>query len=593
MPPSTVAVIVMGFPAPQGAAAKGAAPKGAALFTKVVVAFCAVLVPLYLLGSLIYLAGAEALRNRLLQAELSQLQSSAHRLDQEYEHVATLQENYVENYRLRRFAVASGIMTTYDRVESMLAIQDDLTLLCAASPIVADATVDFPALGRRISRSRADSYTPAPGGVWQGGPRFMAQRLELSTVYPPNAATAGVQFVLSITLDAAQINGMIAGSTLSSSGQVFFTDDAGAIVSGRPRSEEQARAIREAVAGAAGASSRQFSRAIGGTAYLVSLVRLESAPGWLASISPEWEILGPLGGYRRWFWALTAVTLCLGGLFAFWISSAVRRPIAKLMGGFREVEAGDLGVQLSWGSKDEFGYLFAQFNAMAASLDATLRRCVEQESLARHAELLQLQSQIKPHFLYNSIYHIYRMARDEDVPRIERYAQHLGSYFEFITRGAGEDTSLAEEARHAGNYSEVQRIRFQDRITVDLGEVPERLKSLRVPRLIVQPLLENAYNHGLKDVVANGVLVVRYRDEGSLAAVTVEDNGKGMTAEEMARLCALVAGGAPPNGVAATGIMNIHRRLALRFGPPAGVRLEPSTMGGLKVSLILPAPEAA
>ena len=569
------------------------APRGAPLFTKVVLAFCAVLVPLYLLGSLIYLAGAQALRNRLLQAEVSQLQTAAHRLEQEYEHVATMQRNYVENFGLRRFAVASGIMTTYDRMQSILAVQDDLTLLCAASPIVADATVDFPLLGRRVSRSQADSYPPEAGRVWNGGPQFLPRTLELRTVYPSNAAVAGVQFVLSITLDASQVAAIIASSTLSPSGQAFLTDASGAVLFGKPREPVGARSIQDAVSRAVGTRTGQVSIRAGRTAYLVSVVPVEGMSVWLTSVSPEWETLGPLSGYRRWFWALTALTAGLGGLFAFWISSAVRRPLAKLMGGFREVEAGDLGVQLSWEHRDEFGYLFARFNAMAASLDATLRRCIEQESLARHAELLQLQSQINPHFLFNSIYHIYRMAKDEDVPRIERYASHLGSYFEFITRGAGEDTSLAEEARHAGNYSEVQRIRFEDRISVDLGEVPERLRPLRVPRLIVQPLLENAYNHGLKDVVANGVVVVRYRDEGELAAVTVEDNGSGMTREELDRLSALLQIDSIPTGTAATGILNIHRRLALRFGPPGGVRLECSPLGGLRVSLLIPLREAA
>ena len=349
--------------------------------------------------------------------------------------------------------------------------------------------------------------------------------------------------------------------------------------------------LTAAVRGATGPTV-QVQRTIGKADMLIGAVRADHFQGWAATVAPASDVLGPLTRYRIWFWALTALTVALGGLFAFWVSSAVRGPVARLMEGFHGVEAGDLTVNLPRSARDEFGYLFDHFNAMVRSLDSTLKRCIEQESLARRAELAQLQAQISPHFLYNSIYHIYRMAKDADFDTIERYALHLGSYYEFVTRGGAEETFLEDEARHALSYSEVQRIRFRGRITAELGEVPPRIARLRVPRLVVQPLIENAYNHGLRDVAANGVVVVRYGDDGTFASVTVEDNGRGMSGDELDRLNALLGGPGSAEGAARSGLANISRRLALRYGAGAGLRADRSPLGGFRVTLSIPCAEA-
>ncbi len=572
------------------------APKGAVLFVKVLLAFCAVLVPLYVLAIFIYLAGTDALRTRLLEADLFRLQSAVKQLEQEYEHVATIQTEYVENYHLKRFAIASGIMTAYDRAQAILAIQDDLTLLCGASPLVADAIVDFPLARERISRRGVDAIpageraAPVPASA---GPAFQPDRLELRTVYPPNYPRADVQFVLVIAFATGQIQDILAGSSLSPRGKSYLVDDEGKTLSARARDNGEESAIASVVRGAPAVPSRQARVSVGPVDSVITAVRADHFQGWAATVAPAGDILGPLTRYRTWFWALTVVTIVLGVLFAFWVSSAVRGPLARLMEGFRGVEAGDLKVHLPRSHKDEFGYLFDHFNAMVRSLDSTLQRCVEQESLARHAELAQLQAQISPHFLYNSIYHIYRMAKDEDFDAIEHYALHLGSYYEFITRGIDDDASLEEEARHALSYSEVQRIRFKGRIAVDLGDVPPKIVKLRVPRLVVQPLIENAYNHGLKDVPAGGVVRVRYHDGGGCASVTVEDNGQGMSTEEITRLNTLLRASGGAAGAALSGLANISRRLVIRFGAGAGVRVDHSSLGGFKVSLVIPLGEAA
>jgi two-component system sensor histidine kinase YesM len=355
-----------------------------------------------------------------------------------------------------------------------------------------------------------------------------------------------------------------------------------------------ALAVREAAAVVRDAKSidaTQVTRRVGGSPWLMTAARVPSFSAWVLGASPALEVFGPLLGYRTWFWVLTGLTVALGGLFAAWISAAVRRPVVRLMEGFTKVEAGDLAVELAKQRDDEFGYLYDHFNAMVRSLDATMRRCVEQESLARHAELAQLQSQINPHFLYNSIYHIYRMAKSEDYESIERYALHLGSYYEFVTRSATDETYLEEEARHARNYVEVQRTRFRDRIRVDIADVPESICRLRVPRLIVQPLVENAYNHGLKETTADGVLLVRYLELGSVGGVTVEDNGRSLSDAELEKLARLISQADRGDGSPVSGIVNIHRRLRLRFGPSSGVRVERSSLGGLKVTLLVPLPE--
>jgi two-component system sensor histidine kinase YesM len=161
----------------------------------------------------------------------------------------------------------------------------------------------------------------------------------------------------------------------------------------------------------------------------------------------------------------------------------------------------------------------------------------------------------------------------------------LARYYRFINKETSLDVSLADEVAHMENYIEIQQLRFGDKITVVKEPVPESVARIKVPKLILQPIIENAYNYGLKDKLDNGLLSIRYQLEGSLLSIIIEDNGGNMTAEklEQIRLQSHTYEGDARNHA----VTNIQRRLMLAFGEHCGVTLEIGASGGLLVKLLI------
>ncbi|MCX7657034.1 MAG: histidine kinase, partial [Treponemataceae bacterium] len=161
------------------------------------------------------------------------------------------------------------------------------------------------------------------------------------------------------------------------------------------------------------------------------------------------------------------------------------------------MEEGDLKTRIEYERKDEFGYLFHSFNRMVDKLDELVNQVYVAKILAQKAELKQLQAQINPHFLYNSFFTLQRTIIGEDIDKAALYAEKLGSYFKYITRNRQEEVALEKEVEHARIFTDIQSMRFSRRIKIEFGCLPEECRDWIVPRLILQPLLENAFEHGL------------------------------------------------------------------------------------------------
>ncbi len=281
------------------------------------------------------------------------------------------------------------------------------------------------------------------------------------------------------------------------------------------------------------------------------------------------------------------ILLVMGGMFGLlvaWANRSISKPVYKIMHAFEQLQSGDLDVRIYHDKRDEFSYLYESFNLAGEKLKELVENSKEQAVLLQKAEQLQLQSQINPHFLYNSFYSIKFLAKSEACEQIEALATALAQYYRFLNKETAQAIPLQTEAAHMENYIEIQQMRFGDRISVALAPVPEEAATHKVPKLILQPIIENAYNHGLKDTLANGLLKVSYRLEAERLLIIVEDNGK-FPPEQLEPLRARLRA---YEGEAANHAMaNIDRRLALAYGSDCGVFLAVSPMGGLQVTLKL------
>ena len=200
---------------------------------------------------------------------------------------------------------------------------------------------------------------------------------------------------------------------------------------------------------------------------------------------------------------------------------------------FEQVKRGNLDINIEHEIDDEFRFIYRNFNSMVKELKTLIDQSYKQKILVQRAEMKQLQSQINPHFLYNSFFILNTMARTEDYENIEKFTEQLGRYFQFITRSAADEVPLEKEVEHARVYTEIQAMRYSNRIKAYFEELPEEFWGIVVPRLILQPIIENAFEHGLGMVKKNGILTVSFEKLQNGLHIIIENNGEIIEDKEM------------------------------------------------------------
>ena len=311
--------------------------------------------------------------------------------------------------------------------------------------------------------------------------------------------------------------------------------------------------------------------------------KIESLGLDLVACIPEKSFEQILLKNQLWMILLTAAAIVSFITFALFANRMIYRPINRFVQAFHEVEHDNLDVKIDHHATDEFAYMYNTFNNMISRLKTSIQQVYQKEIATKQAELKQLQSQINPHFLYNSFFHIYRMCKMEDSDGVADFSLKLSKFYQYITRSGQEHVPLEMEYRHAQDYSDIQSVRYGSRIQVRFEPLPEEFRSLPVPKLILQPVLENAYQHGSEEREESTVIHVHCASEEGILRIIVEDNGSGMDRQSMERLARQMMGLQPPEET--TGLINVSSRLRYKYGGSSGVHLASSRYGGLRVEL--------
>lgn len=299
---------------------------------------------------------------------------------------------------------------------------------------------------------------------------------------------------------------------------------------------------------------------------------------------PNSEILGEYRAFLLLAAAMTAMFLLCSVGFFFVAKRLVHRPMRRLMTGFSQMEKGAFPVVIQEKGSRDFSYIYGAFNQMNEKLHRLIDLTYKQKILLRESELKQLQAQINPHFLYNTLFLMNTLIRSDESEKALMLSGELGQYYQYITRNASDSVPLCEENKHARIYCDIQAARFDGRITSEYGELHERMRLLPVPRLMIQPLIENAYTYGLSEKTSDGRLRVSFCEYESGCGIIIEDNGDDLTDE---RLQALRDSLSREDGGEVTGSINIDRRVRIMFAPGSGLVFSRSELGGLSAEIRL------
>ena len=286
-------------------------------------------------------------------------------------------------------------------------------------------------------------------------------------------------------------------------------------------------------------------------------------------------LLAQLKPYRVTLVAMLALLWPLLWLAVRFFRRRVSRPMEVLMEGARQIEGGNLGCQVeAQNSSQEFTYLSDSFNRMSCQLKAQFERLYREEIALRDAHIKALQAHINPHFLNNSLEIINWEARMSGNQSVSRMIEALSTVLDAaLDRKKSPEVTLREEMRYVDAYLYIITQRFGSRLSVCV-EIPEALLSCRVPRLILQPVIENAVEHGIRPN-GRGVVSLRARRDGGFLLLEVCNDG-GLSDADEAHIRRLLSPDYDARGESSgnIGIANVNQRLRILYGPACGLRIE-------------------
>ncbi|MDI4648408.1 sensor histidine kinase [Cohnella hashimotonis] len=570
--------------------------KALTIYPKLVLSFLLMIIPIYLSSLLMNQSGHDVVKKQISASMASRVHFYLSSLETELARLRRLQMEYVSDDDLLSLGTAVSRMNDFERSRTILSVKSKLYLLKSSSPFVENVKLYVPALGRSIMANNYDDAIPEAELEAMLEPRNMSSpvfgfrdRLLLSGVYP-DAIYVNRQPVLAIEIELSKAEIVRTLSSMANGeqgGAVWLSaDGTWDVASGLQPTvlSELTGAIRTKRADDRAAAPGQFTMKTEAGSFFVAHEYSSVIDSTLAVLVPAEKVMQPLNRHRDWIWLLSLIALVLVVVFSYWIHQLIHKPIKRLVVSFRKVEKGDLGVRVYHRNQDEFHYLYNQFNHMLGRIETLIGEVYEQQIRSQRSELKQLQSQINPHFFYNSFFILQGLVQMREHELADKMFRHLGSYFQFITRNGAETVTLEQEMKHASSYVEIQKFRFSGTIEVEQEELPAEWAQTQVPRLIVQPLIENAYLHGLENKTGDGRLRIGFREEpdGRLR-IEIEDNGEELDELRLERLRESIS--AADRAIETTGLLNIHRRLQLKFGPDCGLSLSRSALGGLKAEL--------
>lgn len=279
-------------------------------------------------------------------------------------------------------------------------------------------------------------------------------------------------------------------------------------------------------------NSSIHTRKINQTEYLISNLTMTRQNWHIISISPVSEMLQDskqIYYISIFIFVINSLLLFLGSLF---ISSLITRPIKKLSQSMKKVEERKFEIEDVWTGNDEIGKLGAGYNIMISEIQNLIEEVVEEQRLKRKAELNVLQAQIKPHFLYNTFDSISYLALSGRTSDVYEIIKALGSFYRSSLSKGSEIITIKQEIETIRNYLIIQKICYGNLFT-DTYVIDEAAEKCKIPKLILQPLVENALNHGIKPKGEDGTIAIGAKFLGDHIEVTVEDNGVGMNESQL------------------------------------------------------------
>ena len=316
--------------------------------------------------------------------------------------------------------------------------------------------------------------------------------------------------------------------------------------------------------------------------------------GWkLVGVVPTENLWDNYGQLLLFFLFIVLFSVFLLVFVNLRLSEWITAPVKKLDRAVKELEAGRDQVDFDVGGPYEVEHLSHSIDSMVSTMRHLMDDIIQQEEQKRRSELDVLQSQINPHFLYNTLDSVVWMTENGRTDEAILMVTSLARFFRISLSRGSNIIPVADELEHARHYLTIQKMRYKNKFSAVIT-AEDGVESLYTIKLIVQPILENAIYHGMAYADGDGEIAVRAFREGADVVIEVADNGPGMPEEVVARLLDPNGPDAAPSGKGSgIGFRNVHQRVRLTFGSPYGLTILSEPDAGTTVRIRLPALDAA
>ncbi|MCY9517510.1 sensor histidine kinase [Paenibacillus apiarius] len=305
---------------------------------------------------------------------------------------------------------------------------------------------------------------------------------------------------------------------------------------------------------------------------------------WQAvTIIPKQELFSFVNVIVRTIFISLLVLLGLSILASIYIATSITKPLSALNAKMKLVAQGKLGVNIDI-QHGEVGRISITIDHMLQEIRRLIQRIYDEEQEKRHMELLALQSQIRPHFMYNTLNVIKWMAKIQGATGIEEALTAFSSVIKFTAKTESDVVTIQEEVEFIKNYTNILDFRYFNKFEVEYDIDPEVL-PYKTLKFLLQPLVENAVFHGFDGIPYKGKLSIRIYRDGEHVVMIVADNGRGMSGPELEELQP-GPGSDPMNGI---GVKNIRSRIELNYGTECGLWMTSAENAGTTATIIIPA----
>lgn len=381
----------------------------------------------------------------------------------------------------------------------------------------------------------------------------------------------------------------------SSDGYLYLIDGDGEIIYHPRQQLIYAGLLEENNRTAAGYEDGSHAETFGGAKRQVT-VKTVGYTGWkLVGVVPADNIWDNYGQLLLFFLFVVLFSIFLLVFANLHLSERISVPIKTLERAVKELEAGREEVDIDVSGPYEIERLGHSIRSMVSTMRHLMDDIIEQEAQKRRSELDVLQSQINPHFLYNTLDSVVWMTENGRTDEAILMVTSLARFFRISLSRGSNIIPIADELEHARHYLTIQKMRYKNKFSAVIA-AEDGVEGLYTIKLIVQPILENAIYHGMAYADGDGEITVRARRDGGDVVIEVADNGPGMPEETVERLLDQSYAAAPGTKGSGIGLRNVHQRIRLTFGEEYGLAIHSEPDAGTTVCIRLPVlegPEAA